>query len=557
MKKRKTGKWILGLGLSLLVSGMAQASVVYQDTFSTDGSLAGRAVETGTGSWQTHADMMTSGGVAHPAATDSAKVAALPFSPEAGMVYTLSASVNAISGSWLALGFLSDTNSSTISGNAFFFENVDTESPWMTVQAGGGATTFLGPGASENVYYSAAGSSGTLKVVLRTFATGWKATYSFNGTTLRAYTYSGSLNITHVAFGGSPISSLEIDDFMLESTLASTPLVYDDFSANDLSKWIDDTGIHSTITVSNETLTWVGAGGSWGTEFITSTKNDFDLSSATELDPSEIIVNIEDLIPRTDSSLDLEAFEVGWIDATGDNLMFLYSVRGSSSQNDAALHFKYNGTHVGSVFWFPTLPLVAGDLMICRWDGTTISIVRDRAGEETVLISTGFNETSFAGNASIYLGANFEGSSGASFVINEVSTDSIAGGYDAWVSRWGQDIGTQTDDPDNDGLENLYEYGLNGDPTNGLDRGIPPVYGIIDSGGSNVFGYVYPQLASDQNSGLIYSLELSTDLALGMWTNSEYVVTGTNVTGNTLDFVTNTTDTVDGEKFIRLVIETQ
>jgi len=125
--------------------------------------------------------------------------------------------------------------------------------------------------------------------------------------------------------------------------------------------------------------------------------------------------------------------------------------------------------------------------------------------------------------------------------------------YAAWADGWGVDIGDETNDYDQDGLLNVSEFGLNGDPTNALDQGTSPVFGIVNVGGSNVASYIHPQ-RSGPESGLAYSLELNTDLVDGNWSNGGYAVTGTNVTGSTLDFVSNVTDTVVDRKFIRLVI---
>ncbi len=130
----------------------------------------------------------------------------------------------------------------------------------------------------------------------------------------------------------------------------------------------------------------------------------------------------------------------------------------------------------------------------------------------------------------------------------------VVGGYAGWAAGWDVDIGAGTNDYDADGLSNLYEYGLGGDPTNALDQGTAPEFSIENIGGTNWVGYIHPQL-SDPNSGLSYSLETSPDLVSGAWTNSGYTIVGTNVTGGVLDFVTNITDTVAGEKFIRLIIE--
>jgi hypothetical protein len=136
-----------------------------------------------------------------------------------------------------------------------------------------------------------------------------------------------------------------------------------------------------------------------------------------------------------------------------------------------------------------------------------------------------------------------------SFKIETITA--LPSGYTGWAENWGVDIGAETDDCDGDGLINIYEYALGGDPTNQFDRGVSPVF----SRGNSGFSYVYPQLASDQNSGLTCGLELCTNLVLGGWTNLGYTVAGTNVTGGDLDWVSNVVDAVEGAKFIRLVIE--
>jgi hypothetical protein len=131
----------------------------------------------------------------------------------------------------------------------------------------------------------------------------------------------------------------------------------------------------------------------------------------------------------------------------------------------------------------------------------------------------------------------------------------VAGfGYEGWAADWGVYIGTETNDYDGDGLNNLSEYGLGGDPTDDTDQGVAPVCGVSNVGGTETFSYVHPQLSAS-DSGLTYSLELTTDLVSGTWTNAGYSVQGTNVTGGTLDYVTNLTDMVDSRKFIRLIIE--
>ena len=120
-------------------------------------------------------------------------------------------------------------------------------------------------------------------------------------------------------------------------------------------------------------------------------------------------------------------------------------------------------------------------------------------------------------------------------------------GYELWASTNG--VGAATNDFDSDGLNNLYEYGLAGNPTNALDRGALPMFSRFGNG----FIYVHPKRSNDTN--ITYTVETRTNLTSGSWTNDGCTVTGTNVTGGTLDFVTNDIDTVQNAKFIRLKIE--
>ena len=140
--------------------------------------------------------------------------------------------------------------------------------------------------------------------------------------------------------------------------------------------------------------------------------------------------------------------------------------------------------------------------------------------------------------------------------IDNFQIKTLSSQYTSWAAGWGGiDIGSETADYDGDGLLNLYEYGMGGDPTNKFDQGIPSEFGALDLGGAIHFSYVHPQL-SDISSGVSYSLALRTNLISGDWaTNTGYVIAGTNLTGSDLDFVTNVTDTVDNTKYMRLIIE--
>ncbi|HKL22407.1 MAG TPA: prolyl oligopeptidase family serine peptidase, partial [Tichowtungia sp.] len=97
-------------------------------------------------------------------------------------------------------------------------------------------------------------------------------------------------------------------------------------------------------------------------------------------------------------------------------------------------------------------------------------------------------------------------------------------GYEQWLS----DNGIANTE------ENFYEYAMNSDPTDGLAPTNRPVF----SKQGSRFIYVHPKRSDD--TSLIYTVETTTNLLdSGSWTNEGYIVTGTNVTEGTLDFVTN------------------
>ena len=122
--------------------------------------------------------------------------------------------------------------------------------------------------------------------------------------------------------------------------------------------------------------------------------------------------------------------------------------------------------------------------------------------------------------------------------------------YSDWAAVYGMGSNAgQTDDYDNDGLPNGYEYGLGGNPTNGVVDGEIPTFGPAGGG----LEYVHAQRSDD--ASLVYYLETTDDLVSPAWTNAGYTVVGTNVTGGDFDYVINSIPTTDTNTFIRLIIE--
>ena len=233
---------------------------------------------------------------------------------------------------------------------------------------------------------------------------------------------------------------------------------------------------------------------------------------------------------------------------TVDSQIHLHTGMGINADTYSYIEFRVKATAGTEVKWF--------------WDTDSTSItgvvlehgVSNDGGWHTYFLDM-TDEAGWTGGLT-YNRLDPADATGAFFEVDYVRFLSVMPevDYNEWAGGWGIDIGSETNDYDLDGVSNLYEFGLDGDPTNEFDQGTLPTYSVVEEGGSNVVRWVHPQ-RSGAGSGLVYSFALSTNLVSGGWaTNTGYVVTGTNVTGGRLNYVTNITDTADRQKYIRLLI---
>ena len=127
-----------------------------------------------------------------------------------------------------------------------------------------------------------------------------------------------------------------------------------------------------------------------------------------------------------------------------------------------------------------------------------------------------------------------------------ISTD--LSGYEVWAFGWEAEIGPGTADFDLDGVDNLNEYGTDGNPTNANDVGYAS-YLTADG--------IYIHAQRNDDPDLTYTIQTTLDLVTGIWSDETPPVAGTDVDGrkNGVDIVTNTVGTAEDEKFIRLKIE--
>jgi len=146
----------------------------------------------------------------------------LPFSPQPGKIYRISADLNPdISGSsdWFALGFAQNNAVNT----PFYNGGGNDAAAWGLVRendAGAMIQTFLGPvTAFAQGYDPNPDLVGpvSLAIELNTFQANWSAEWYLNGQLIRnnLNTFGTNPNITHVGFGALNQANGTIDNFLL------------------------------------------------------------------------------------------------------------------------------------------------------------------------------------------------------------------------------------------------------------------------------------------------------------------------------------------------------
>ncbi len=130
--------------------------------------------------------------------------------------------------------------------------------------------------------------------------------------------------------------------------------------------------------------------------------------------------------------------------------------------------------------------------------------------------------------------------------------------YDAWLWYYpGMENSTNLlDNPDGDLFDNLLEYAQGGDPANGADVGHAPLdIHALEVGGTNFLEYVYAKRNDSEARGLLYSLEISSNLVSNIWITGNGEVLGTGALDAEFDSITNRVPAQGKEGFIRLRIK--
>lgn len=222
---------LMAAGFALVMAGgVSRASIViYQDTFDrTVADLNGNQLNvapgfTGTGSnggsttaqWAAEVGTFSTNGSLVTAGPTTA--AYLPFTPEAGQVYTLSATMRSSGANWVALGFSNVTNFSSINVVNGFHDSYNPIA-WTLLRTNGQTTFFQGPGASGGTNTTTVNGSvlNQLSIVLDTRVAGsWTATSWINGVSTGVTKTYSTWTANAVGFGDDGGDTLTADSFSL------------------------------------------------------------------------------------------------------------------------------------------------------------------------------------------------------------------------------------------------------------------------------------------------------------------------------------------------------
>lgn len=212
------GAILIALGMAFGVAGTSRATVIYEDSFTREGSLNGTAPDVANvpgADWIAGDTVTTNGAEAvNPANT----TAFLPIAIASGKIYTLKADLNTSSTNddWQAFGFSVDANSENqwhAAGNAV--------GPWLLQRGNGGPDAddvFAGPNTSNSLPGSTSGNTDwqTYSIVLDTTAAQWTASW-YRDTTQLGTTFTYTTNptsIAYVGFGNGNVAGL-VDNFSL------------------------------------------------------------------------------------------------------------------------------------------------------------------------------------------------------------------------------------------------------------------------------------------------------------------------------------------------------
>ena len=304
--------------LAALTAFAAGDTTIYSDTLLGSGSaLHGTTVDSSaTHAGGTAGATWTAAGSYNETATgttgtDASKQGAyLPFTPQAGHVYTLTATLEylgAVPSNWAALGFQTQAD---VAHGAFHDASGAAYAWTLLRKAGGGQPQFFGGADTGNGGGFATGSQSglqTVTITLDTTGASWTSHATINGLDSATVTYgTNPTDIAYVGFGGVGATS-NTTHFSLSATGGSTPTyagwattngvsnnpnedTNNDGVQNGIAYFMNAIGLATNPGITGNTVTWPNGGNisatEYGTQFVVETSPDLvDWTPVPDTDP--------------------------------------------------------------------------------------------------------------------------------------------------------------------------------------------------------------------------------------------------------------------------------
>ncbi|MEI6605306.1 MAG: hypothetical protein WCP35_08350 [Verrucomicrobiota bacterium] len=222
----------------------------------------------------------------------------LPFTPQAGHVYTLTATLEylgTVPSNWAALGFQAQAD---VAHGAFHDANGAAYAWTLLRKAGGGQPQFFGgPDTGNGGGFATASEAGlqTVTITLDTTGASWTSHATINGLDSATVTYgTNPTDIAYVGFGGVGTTS-NMTHFSLSATGGSTPTyagwatthgvsdnpnedTNNDGVQNGIAYFMNATGLATNPGITGNTVTWTNGGNisatEYGTQFVVETSPD-------------------------------------------------------------------------------------------------------------------------------------------------------------------------------------------------------------------------------------------------------------------------------------------
>lgn len=364
---------------------------------------------------------------------------------------------------------------------------------------------------------------------------------------------------TQTADGVSVIGK-KIGFFILSNLGAGQSLSFDDFS------------MQASSVQSDSDILLVGWGGEWGTQTfatnMTGISGDLWINNIYGVDSTAGSTDgtygvwipgadtastgyvVRTATPGSTDTLSFRVQNQTGSDVTLNKLVFDFGRWFSDSPEDVIVTYSYGGLDIADNTVVEVVSGVSVTSKLGDYSDVTISLagLADNVLADGEAAAFKLVATNAAG---IYAGAAFDN---IAFLGVAQELSGYAGWIDGFNLSGGQDAATA--DPDGDGINNLYEYGLGGDPTNSMVIGTLPLFEITDQGGSNVCRYIHVQ-RTDPQSGISYSVQQTPGLVSAVWTNDGFTVTGESGDVGGFKTVTNQTSAEAVSKFVQLVLTEQ